>query len=182
MPAAVLFDRDATLVVDVPYNGDPTLVMPMPTALDAVRRVREAGIATGVVSNQSGLARGLLQPAQVAAVNARVDELFGAFGTWQVCPHGPDDGCGCRKPQPGLVLAAARALDVSPADVVVIGDIGSDVVAAEAAGARGVLVPTPITRAEEVAAAELTAPTLTAAVTLALTLPPSRTSAAATRA
>lgn len=55
---AVLFDRDGTLVVDVPYNGDPRLVRPMESARSAVARVREAGLATGVVSNQSGVARG----------------------------------------------------------------------------------------------------------------------------
>lgn len=171
MPAAVLFDRDGTLVVDVPYNGDPALVQPMPTALAAVRALRDAGIPTGVVSNQSGVARGLVTAAQVAAVNARVDALFGPFGTWQVCPHGPDDHCECRKPRPGLILAAARDLGVPPSEVVVIGDIGSDLEAAAAAGARGVLVPTSVTRPEEVGRASMTAPTLAAAVALVLGLP-----------
>ena len=150
LPAAVLFDRDGTLVVDVPYNTDPALVEPMPGAVAAVAAVRGAGLPVGVVSNQSGIARGLIGPEQLRAVNARVDELFGPFDTWQVCPHGPDDGCACRKPQPGLVLAAAAALGVAPERVVVIGDIGADVGAAAAAGARGVLVPTPVTRRAEV--------------------------------
>jgi D-glycero-D-manno-heptose 1,7-bisphosphate phosphatase len=161
---AVLFDRDGTLVVDVPYNPDPALVEPMPTALSAVRALRAAGVPVGVVSNQSGVARGLITPDQLAAVNARVDEIFGAFDTWQVCPHGVDDGCRCRKPRPGLVLAAAEALGVAPADVVVIGDIGSDMGAAEAAGAHGVLVPTAATRPDEVRRAPQTAATLAEAV------------------
>ncbi|WP_207457445.1 D-glycero-alpha-D-manno-heptose-1,7-bisphosphate 7-phosphatase [Herbiconiux sp. SYSU D00978] len=169
-PAAVLFDRDATLVVDVPYNGDPEKVVPMPGAIAAVAAVRSAGIRTGVVSNQSGIARGLLTRDQVDAVNARVDALFGRFETWQICEHGPDDGCRCRKPRPGMVLDAARALGVDPADVVVIGDIGADVGAAAAAGARGILVPTPVTRAEEIDAAETVAPDLATAVALALGL------------
>ena len=163
-PAAVLFDRDGTLVVDVPYNRDPELVEPMPTALAAVRALRAAGIPVGVVSNQSGVARGLISPDELAAVNARVDAAFGGFDTWQVCPHGTEDGCGCRKPRAGLVLAAAQALGVEAADVVVVGDIGSDVGAAIAAGARSVLVPTAVTRAEEVRDAPVTAPTLLAAV------------------
>jgi histidinol-phosphate phosphatase family protein len=164
----VLFDRDGTLVVDVPYNGDPAAVTPMPKAVEAVARVRDAGLPTAVVSNQSGIARGLLSAAQVAAVNARVDAVFGPFDAWCVCPHGPGDDCACRKPRPGLVLEAAARLGVDPADVVVIGDIGADVGAAAAAGARGILVPTPITRAEEVAAAPEVAPDLVAAVEAAL--------------
>jgi histidinol-phosphate phosphatase family protein len=168
-PSAVLFDRDGTLVVDVPYNGDPAAVAPMPGAVEAVARVRAAGLPTAVVSNQSGIARGIVGPDQVDAVNARIDAVFGAFDAWCVCPHGPDDGCDCRKPRPGLVLEAARRLGVAPEDVVVIGDIGADVAAARAAGARGILVPTPITRREEVTAAEEVAPDLAAAVEAALT-------------
>lgn len=168
VPGAILFDRDATLVVDVPYNGDPALVAPLPGAREALDRVRAAGIPVGVVSNQSGVARGRITPEQVAAVNARVAELLGPFDDWQWCPHGPDDGCACRKPQPGMVLAAARALGVAPERCAVVGDIGADVEAAAAAGARGVLVPTPITRPDEVAAAAEVAPTIGAAVDLLL--------------
>jgi len=167
-PAAVLFDRDGTLVVDVPYNGDPARVRAMPGARAAVARLRGAGVPTGVVSNQSGVARGRITPAQVAAVNARVDALLGPFGAWAWCPHGPEDGCACRKPRPGLVLQAAAALGVDPADCAVVGDIGADVEAARAAGARGVLVPTPVTRPDEVAAAPEVAPDLRAAVALLL--------------
>ena len=148
---AVLFDRDGTLVHDVPYNTDPDLVAPVDGAREVLDDLRRRGIALGVVSNQSGVARGLITPAQLAAVNARVTELLGDLGSWQVCPHGPEDGCACRKPAPGMVLAAAAELGVDPAACVVIGDIGADVGAALAAGARAVLVPTPVTRPEEVA-------------------------------
>ena len=92
---------------------------------------------------------------QADAVNRRVDELFGGFDVWMLCPHGPEDGCDCRKPAPGMVLGAAAALGLPADSLAVIGDIGADVGAAANAGARGVLVPTPITRAEEVAAAAL---------------------------
>ncbi len=168
---AVLFDRDGTLVHDVPYNTDPALVAPVDGAREVLDDLRGRGVRVGVVSNQSGLARGLITPGQLVVVNARVDELLGPFETWQVCPHGPDDGCACRKPAPGMVLAAAAALGVDPGDCVVVGDIGADVGAALAAGARAVLVPTPLTRAEEVAHARehaLVAADLREAVDLAL--------------
>jgi histidinol-phosphate phosphatase family protein len=168
LPEAVLFDRDGTLVLDVPYNGDPEQVEPVPGAAAALARVRAAGVPTAVISNQSGIGRGLLSEPQVRAVNARVEELLGPLGPWAVCPHGPDDGCDCRKPAPGLVLRAARALGVEPGRCVVIGDIGADVEAARAAGARAILVPTPVTRPEEVAAADEVAGDLESAVVLAL--------------
>jgi histidinol-phosphate phosphatase family protein len=168
VPKAVLFDRDGTLVADVPYNGDPERVVVMPGAGEAVGRLRAAGVATAVVSNQSGVARGLIRVEQVEAVNRRVEELLGPLGPWFWCVHGPWEGCGCRKPAPGLIKAAAGALGVEPADCVVIGDVGSDVEAARAAGARAVLVPTAVTRAEEVAAAPVVAADLVAAVELVL--------------
>jgi len=165
-PAAVLLDRDGTLVVDVPYNGDPALVEPMPGAAEALARLRAAGVRTGVVSNQSGVARGRLRHADVVAVNGRVEELLGPLGPVEWCPHGPADGCTCRKPAAGLILRAAARLGVDPRACAVIGDIGADVEAARAAGARGVLVPTARTRPEEIAAAAEVAPDLVAAVAL----------------
>jgi HAD superfamily hydrolase (TIGR01662 family) len=169
--AAALFDRDGTLVEDVPYNGDPALVRPMPGAREALDRLRAAGLRLGVVTNQSGVARGLLTPDQVRQVNARVEELLGPFDTWQFCPHGPDDGCGCRKPAPGMVRAAARELGVPVHRCVMVGDIGADVTAGRAAGARTVLVPTPVTRAEEVATAPVVVADLAAAADWILSRP-----------
>jgi HAD superfamily hydrolase (TIGR01662 family) len=166
--AAVLFDRDGTLVRDVPYNGDPSLVEPMPGAAAAIAAVRVAGIPIGVVSNQSGIGRGLISPRQVAAVNARVEELLGTFDVWCVCPHTPDEGCSCRKPRPGLVVDACALLEAPPQRTVVIGDIGADVGAARAAGACSILVPTPATRREEVRAAPVVARDLAAAIAMVL--------------
>jgi histidinol-phosphate phosphatase family protein len=163
-PEAVLVDRDGTIVVDVPHNGEPGRVRPMPGAARALARVRAAGIRVGVVSNQGGVGRGLLTRAQVDAVNRRVDELLGPFEYWAVCLHAEDDGCECRKPAPGLIRRAARELGVAPARCAVIGDIGADVEAARAAGARAILVPTAATRPEEVAAAPEIAATLEEAV------------------
>jgi histidinol-phosphate phosphatase family protein len=164
IPDAVLLDRDGTLIHDVPYNGDPAAVRPMPGAREALDRLRRAGVPLAVVSNQSGVARGLVTREQVEAVNRRVEELLGPIGPWVYCEHGPDDSCECRKPRPGLVLRAAELLGVAPERCALVGDIGADVEAAQAAGARGVLVPTPITRPEEVARADETAASLPEAV------------------
>jgi HAD superfamily hydrolase (TIGR01662 family) len=164
LPDLVLFDRDGTLVHDFPYNGDPDWVRPVDGALDALDRLRARGVRVGVVSNQSGVARGLITPAQVEACNARLTDLLGPFDVVRYCPHGPDDGCDCRKPAPGMVKAACADLDVDPARCVVIGDIAADVDAAAAAGAAGILVPTPVTRKSEVAAATHAVKTLAAAV------------------
>lgn len=167
-PRAVLFDRDGTLVIDVPFNGDPARVVPAPGAAAALERLRAAGVPTAVVSNQSGIARGALTAEQVWAVNRRIDELLGPLGPWLVCPHEAGDGCACRKPAPGMVLSAAAALGVRPAECALIGDTGADVGAARAAGARAVLVPTAVTRPEEIADAPEVAPDLGAAIDLLL--------------
>ncbi|PSL53821.1 HAD superfamily hydrolase (TIGR01509 family)/HAD superfamily hydrolase (TIGR01549 family) [Saccharothrix carnea] len=167
-PDAVLFDRDGTLIKDVPYNGDPDRVEPMPGAREVLRVLRARGVRTGVVSNQSGIARGLLTRTQVDAVNSRVEALLGRFGTWQVCPHGPDDGCACRKPAPTMILQACEALQVRPERTFFIGDIEADVEAALAAGATPILVPTPATLPDEVDRAPHTAPDLRSALAMVL--------------
>lgn len=167
-PAAVLFDRDGTLIVDVPYNGDPALVQPMPGAGAALERLRALGIPTAVVSNQSGVARGLLTTTAVTDVNRRVEELLGPLGPVFICPHSDDDACGCRKPAPGLLKAAAEELGVPVEQCAVIGDIGADIEAARAVGARPVLVPTARTNHAEIAAAPEVAENLEAAVDLLL--------------
>ena len=167
-PKAVLFDRDGTLIVDRHYLCDPAGVTPMPGARAAVARLRAAGLGVGVVTNQSGIGRGLMDRDRVDAVNREVDRVIGPFDTWAVCPHHPDAGCDCRKPAPGLVSAAAADLGVAACDVGVVGDIAADLEAARAAGARAVLVPTRRTRPEEIRAAYQVAPDLLTAVDLLL--------------
>ncbi|MBO3085768.1 HAD-IIIA family hydrolase [Cellulomonas fengjieae] len=163
---AVLFDRDGTLIHDVPYNGDPARVDPVPGADETLGALRGSSVAVGLVTNQSGVARGLLSRAQVDAVNGRVAELLGPFDTVQVCPHGPASACPCRKPAAGMVLRAAHELGLAPWECAVVGDIGADIDAARAAGARAVLVPTAATRPEEVRSAELVAADLREAVSM----------------
>jgi histidinol-phosphate phosphatase family protein len=166
--AAILLDRDGTLIIDVPCNGDPAKVEPVPGARAALDRVRAAGVPMAIVSNQSGIARGLVTMEQVRAVHRRIEELVGPIGPLLVCPHLPDQGCSCRKPMPGLVERAAQTLDVPAERCVLIGDIGPDVEAAIAAGATPILVPTEITRREEIDSAPEVASSLDEAVRLAL--------------
>ena len=161
---AVLFDRDGTLIADVPHNADPARVLPMPGARAALDRLRAAGLRLGVVTNQSAIARNLATAADVARVNERIAELLGPFDTWQVCPHDERDGCPCRKPAPGMVVAAAEALGTTPQRCIVVGDIGRDIAAAGAAGAAAILVPTAVTRTAEIAAAPAVAGDLSQAV------------------
>ncbi|CAN5134432.1 HAD-IIIA family hydrolase [soil metagenome] len=165
---AVLLDRDGTLIVDVPYNGDPARVEVVPGAARALDRLREAGARLAIVSNQSGIARDLLTQAQVDAVNERVEDLLGPFDAVLTCPHAPDYGCTCRKPEPGMLHKAMAELGTEPARCALIGDIGADIEAALAAGIRPILVPTHVTRPEEVTAAPTVAADLASAVDLVL--------------
>jgi D-glycero-D-manno-heptose 1,7-bisphosphate phosphatase len=164
VPAAVLFDRDGTLVVDMPYCGDPRMVHPMPAARRALGRLRAVGIRTGVITNQSGIGRGIITRAAADAVNAQVDRLLGPFDVWRTCPHAPDAGCTCRKPRPGMLLDAAAELGLPPRRLAFVGDIGADVDAALAAGVLPILVPTSVTRPEEIRDAPVVRRTLLDAV------------------
>jgi histidinol-phosphate phosphatase family protein len=161
---AVLFDRDGTLVADVPANRDPDAVRPLAGAREAVLRLRAAGVRLGVVTNQDAVGEGRLGADDLRAVNARIDALVGPFDAWLVCPHAPGDGCACRKPAPGLVRRALRALGVMPERCAFLGDTAADMAAARAAGVRPILVPNAVTRREEIAEASEVARDLVEAV------------------
>jgi histidinol-phosphate phosphatase family protein len=180
-PLAVLLDRDGTLVHDIPYNKDPALVLPLPGVRQGLDRLRAHGIRLAIVSNQSGVARGLLTEDDVAAVMAGTREWLGPIDDVRWCPHGPGDGCACRKPAPGLLLGAAAALGVDPLRCALIGDIGADIEAAAAAGMRGILVPTAATRPREIADAGERAATFADAVDLLLAGAPDLPAAGALR-
>jgi histidinol-phosphate phosphatase family protein len=147
---ALLFDRDGTLIVNVPELRDPWEVRVRSGVAEALDLARSAGFRLGVVSNQAGIGRGHVTWRELAAVNAEVESRCGPFGTWQVCPHLPGDGCECRKPKPGLVQRAACVLGVPVGACLVVGDRLSDIEAARAAGAQGILVPSEETRAHEI--------------------------------
>ncbi|MDT5234137.1 MAG: hypothetical protein QOF47_124 [Mycobacterium sp.] len=168
---AVLLDRDDTIIKDGPYLRDPRGVRPMPGAVDALGRLRQQGLLLGVVTNQSGVAKGLISTDELDAVNARVNAVLGPFDSWQICVHDPVDSCECRKPAPGMVEAAADELGVATTRCVLIGDTRGDVDAALSARAAAVLVPTERTLGHEISDARVrarVAATLSDAVSLVL--------------
>jgi D-glycero-D-manno-heptose 1,7-bisphosphate phosphatase len=141
---AVFLDRDGTLIEDVGYPRDPAAVAVLDGAVATLRELRQAGFALVVVSNQSGLARGLITPSQAAAVHDRFVSVFAAagvrFDAVVYCPHGPADGCDCRKPAPGMLLDTAAELDLDLAGSFMVGDKASDIEAGRRAGCRTILI------------------------------------------
>lgn len=137
MNRAAFLDRDGTLIVDAAYPKDPARVELLPGAAEALRELQRSFLLV-IVSNQSGIARGLIAPGEARAVHERVIELFDRagvrFADAYYCPHGPADGCRCRKPAPGMIADAAAAHGIDLARSIVIGDKASDVEAGRAAG------------------------------------------------
>ncbi len=143
MPALLFLDRDGTLMRDTGYPRDPAEVELLPGAAAAILQAVEWGFVPAVVSNQSGIGRGLITPAEAEAVHARFVALFLAASGVRLpcwyCPHAPEGGCSCRKPAPGLLKQAAAELNLVGAPGVMVGDKPSDVAAATAAGYDGLL-------------------------------------------
>lgn len=147
MTRLVILDRDGVINRDSrEFVKTPDEWIPLPGSVEAVARLSSAGYTVAVASNQSGLARGLFNEATLVAMHdkfrALVDAAGGAVGRIEWCPHGPDDGCECRKPSPGLLVRIGRHYDVALENVPVIGDSMRDLQAAVAVGARPILVRT----------------------------------------
>jgi D-glycero-D-manno-heptose 1,7-bisphosphate phosphatase len=134
---AVFLDRDGTLIVDEKYPHDPKLVRELPGAIAACNRLAQ-DFSLVVVSNQSGVARGLVSPTEAAAVHSKFLSVFSRirFTDVRYCFHGPDDGCACRKPAPGMLIAAATEHGLDLKRSILIGDKPSDVEAGTRAGVR----------------------------------------------
>jgi D-glycero-D-manno-heptose 1,7-bisphosphate phosphatase len=149
----VFLDRDGTLVEEVPYLHDPELVRLVPGAVAALRSLASAGFALVVVTNQGGVAHGYYGEDAVGRVHERLGELLAGGGValdgiWY-CPHHPQGSvprfagaCGCRKPAPGMLDAAAERLGLDLAASYLVGNDPVDVGTARAAGARPLLVTT----------------------------------------
>lgn len=170
---AVFLDRDGTIIRDEQYLADPDRVAPIAGASDAIARLRAAGYVIVVITNQSGVARGLITLPQYDAVRARTDSAFAAAGAaldaTYMCPHHPalTGPCDCRKPGLELYTRAARDLGLDLRGSILVGDRWRDIAAAPALGARGVLVPnpdTPLAEVEQARREAVVSPTLAAAV------------------
>ena len=153
---AVFLDRDGTLIVDKRYLDTPRLVELMPQSTNAVRRFNYALVPVIVVTNQSGIARGLLTEDDYRAVRARIDDLFEERGAFiddhYHCPHHPDftGPCECRKPGIGMFEKAIKEHQVDAAASLFVGDRLRDLLPARAYGARGILVPSAATDSNDV--------------------------------
>ncbi len=157
---AVFLDRDGTIMLDRGYVSKPEDVELLPGAARAIRRLNEGGFLVVIVSNQSGIGRGMYGEADFERVEARVEELLAADGARidavYHCPHAPDQDppCECRKPGTKLFIDAAadHAIDLSRSWFV--GDRWRDVAAAQSLGGLGILVPTDDTDARDIVGAE----------------------------
>jgi histidinol-phosphate phosphatase family protein len=156
---AVFLDRDGTIMTDVRFPRSPDEVRLIPGVAQAIRRLNEAQWPVIVVTNQSGIARGLLTYEDYDAVRTRMEALLGAAGARidasYVCPHHPDftGACECRKPGTLLFRRAAEDHDLDMTASWFVGDRLRDVSAARTFGGHGVLVPAPSTPPDDIAAA-----------------------------
>jgi D-glycero-D-manno-heptose 1,7-bisphosphate phosphatase len=146
---AAFFDRDGVLNVDHGYAHRPEQLEWIPGAPDAVRLLNEAGYYVFVITNQSGVARGLYDEAAVNLFHAHMQDSLAAYGAhidaFYYCPHHPEGvvkqfavRCRCRKPLPGMLEQAAREWPIDRARSFVIGDKDDDMAAASAFGIRGI--------------------------------------------
>jgi D-glycero-D-manno-heptose 1,7-bisphosphate phosphatase len=141
---AVFFDRDGTLMEEVHYCADPAQVKLYPGVPDALRKLKEAGFRTFVITNQSGIGRGLITEAQYRAVEAELLRQIGEglLNASYFCPDVPGVPSTRRKPEPGMLLEAAADFDIDLAGSYLIGDKSLDIECGRRAGTRTILVRT----------------------------------------
>jgi D-glycero-D-manno-heptose 1,7-bisphosphate phosphatase len=166
---AVFFDRDGTLMEEVHYCGDPAHVKVYPGVPDALRKLKEAGFRTFVVTNQSGMGRGLITEAQYRAVEAEIGRQIGEglLDASYFCPDAPDAPSSRRKPEPGMLLEAAGDFNIDLARSYLIGDKSADIECGRRAGTLTILVQTGY-GAEQVCRPDFTAVDVVQAVQLVL--------------
>ncbi len=145
MRPAIFLDRDGVIIENRnDYVKSWGEVRFLPTAFEALRRLARSAYAVVLVTNQSVVGRGIITLEQAVEINECIlDEIRnqgGRIDAGYLCPHHPQDGCSCRKPEPGMLVHAAAQLDLDLAHSFMVGDAASDIQAAHAVGARGILV------------------------------------------
>lgn len=143
----IILDRDGVINEDSDaYIKAPEEWIPIPGSTEAIARLNRADYRVVVATNQSGIARGLFDLETLANIHAKmlrmVTQAGGRIDSIFFCPHGPNDGCNCRKPKPGLLLEIAKRLGVSLNGVPAVGDSLRDLQAAQRGGALPILVRT----------------------------------------
>ncbi len=145
-PFPLFLDRDGTVIVDRHYLSDPADIVLEINAAEGLRTLIALGANPVIITNQSGVGRGLFTQTEVDMVHLELDRILRAEGIiisgYYSCPHIPGDSCQCRKPEPGLALQAAAELGLVLGNAVVVGDKMSDLGLAKAVAARGILVRT----------------------------------------
>jgi histidinol-phosphate phosphatase family protein len=145
---AVFIDRDGTIIHDADYCSDPQQVKLFPRIAEALKRLKSHGFKLIIITNQSGIGRGFFSLEQYRAVEAEILRQLGndLVDATYFCPHNPDDGCNCRKPESGMILQAAREHRVDLRRSFLIGDKESDAVCGQNAGVRTIRVRTGLDR------------------------------------
>lgn len=153
MRRGLFLDRDGTINIDYHYIKDPELVDLFPGAAAAIKSANQAGWFVAVVTNQSGVGRGLIAREQLDLVHKRLQEKLAAEGaridSFEICLHAPAEACLCRKPMPKMILDAGAREGIDLARSVMVGDRLIDVAAGHGAGCKSVLVRTGNGREEE---------------------------------
>ena len=141
---AVFIDRDGTLMRDVDYCGDPNEVAVFDAVPPALQRLKAAGYKVIVITNQSGIGRGYFNEKAYRSVEAELERQVGPglIDATYFCPHSPDEACECRKPEPGMVVRAAREHAIDLSRSYFIGDKNSDIECGRRAGTKTILVRT----------------------------------------
>jgi D-glycero-D-manno-heptose 1,7-bisphosphate phosphatase len=146
LPRFVLLDRDGTIIVERHYLSDPQQMELIAGVGCGLRQLSAMGLGLAVITNQSGIGRGFFGETRLALIHGRLCELLAKEGVHlqgiYVCPHTPEDDCPCRKPRPGLVELAAKALGFDPPAAFVIGDKPCDIELGRRIGATTFLVRT----------------------------------------
>ena len=155
LPSAVFLDRDGTIMEDAHYIKSPDQVRLIPGAAAAVKRINDARVPAIIITNQSGLARGIFKPEDYEAVRMHFESLLKAEGAHidasYFCPHHPSitGPCNCRKPATEMFEDAMGDFQLDPANVAYIGDRWRDVVASKKLGGRGIMVSSHMTTDED---------------------------------